>query len=97
MGTAKEERIYTLHFSGRLLGEMESRRLSEAIGLLVEDGVHHLVLDIGSVELINTPGAVFLAEMFCRFRQRNGSFAVCRAQSPIETILKKMKLQAICG
>lgn len=77
----KNDRTYTLHYTGTLLGEMESQKLVRAIMALIDGGVRHLVLDMTQVKLVNTPGAFFLAEMWRTFDSIHGSFAVSHAES----------------
>lgn len=81
MKKSKGSRTYTLHFRGSILGEMESRKIAGAVNMLIDEGVRHLVLDISQVELVNTPGALFLAEMRTMFESIRGSFKVTHAGS----------------
>lgn len=95
MKPRKQIQTYILHYKGHLLGEMESLKLFKSINLLRKNGVKHLILDISRVELINTPGVLFLAEIFFLFKQHQGSFRIKNPQNQIKNVINVMKLQPI--
>ena len=92
-GNKKES--YMLQYSGNLLGEAESLKLNRNINLLINNGIRDLILDVSNLELINTPGVLFLADMFYLFKELHGSFLISNPQNQIRDLIGLMKLKSI--
>jgi anti-anti-sigma factor len=76
----------------RLLGDCETDEFSEIVNQLNDQNISHLVVDLGAIDWISSPGLGALADAHKRFAGRGAHVLLARADKRIHNLLIITKL-----
>lgn len=82
-------------FKGNLLGERDGYPLLEAVSEYLNEGVRHVILDMGELNLINSVGIGTLITVLTRVRKQGGDVYMARMSSFISNIFAIAKLNQL--
>jgi anti-anti-sigma factor len=80
---------------GNVLGGADGLEFSRAIGDLVRDGVHRVVIDLGEVPMMNSSGLGMLVGASASLRKAGGSLSVAGANEKIHGLFKMTRLDSV--
>lgn len=80
---------------GDVLGGAEAMEFTKAIGELIRSGIHHVVVDLTDVRLMNSSGLGMLVGASTSLRSANGTLAVAGANSKIRDLFKMTRLDSV--
>ncbi|MBB0245921.1 anti-sigma factor antagonist [Streptomyces alkaliphilus] len=81
-----------------LAGEIDTWNLPtlrESLGLLPDDGVHHLVLDLSGVEFLESGGLSVMIELYRRLHRKGGSLRLAAVPEWLRQVLETTGLEQI--
>ncbi|MEQ1832044.1 MAG: STAS domain-containing protein [Candidatus Eisenbacteria bacterium] len=75
-----------------LLGDQETDEFSEIVKQLNADGLHYLIVDLGAIDYMSSPGLGALTDAYQRFRKRGAYVLLARVDKRIKNLFIITKL-----
>jgi anti-anti-sigma factor len=89
--------VAILEPKGMLLGGSETTDLRARIQQLAEAGTQRLVLDLGKLTYMSSPGIGLLMETYVSYSKRSAEVRLCRVDKRIKKIFAIVRLNLIFG
>lgn len=88
-----EPTVIAIH--GDVLGGADAMEFTGAIGELIRKGVHHVVVDLSDVRLMNSSGLGMLVGASASLRSAKGTLAVAGANAKIRELFTMTRLDSV--
>lgn len=82
-----EGKIAILSISGNMMGGKETCGLNEKVRSLMADGIKNVVVDLGHVKWMNSPGLGVLIGCWSMLARENGNMKVANATAKVNNLL----------
>ena len=87
--------IVTLHVQGKLMGGPDADVFRNTVYGLIEQGKRKVIVDLGSVNWVNSTGIGILTSAFTTLRKNDGDLKLIHVSEKIQSILYVTKLNLI--
>lgn len=95
--TRRDGAVLAVHLTGELDHHSAAPLRAELDALLQDDGIGHLVLDLGGVSFMDSSGLGVVLGRYKILKARRGSLRIIGASKPVERILKMAGVYALLG
>lgn len=91
----KTEKYALLSMQGRLVDKSEAVEISIEIDELLNEGVHHFIIDLSDVEYMNSTGLNILINLMNKTQDQGGESIIAGATSRIKSLFAVTKLDSV--
>ncbi|MBX7242588.1 MAG: STAS domain-containing protein [Bacteroidia bacterium] len=91
----KKEKYVVFQLSGRLIGEYDGMTLTETVANLIGEGFNQIIIDLTSLEHINSSGLGVLITLLTKARKTDGELILSNPSSNVSNLLTITKLNTI--
>jgi len=92
---SEQDDIVVISLSGKIMGGPEATEINEKFNQLIDDKKLKIVIDLDSVEWMNSSGLGILIGAVSLFRKNNGQLRIINVSERIQNLLKITKLAGI--
>ena len=79
--------VVVISLKGNFLGEPETSKLREKVYALLEENRKHIVIDLGSVKVVNSMGLGALVASLVSVRKKGGDACLARLSERVEAVI----------
>ena len=87
--------VIIIELGGKIMGGSDSVKFFEQLGVWLEEGHQHYVIDLARVDWMNSSGLGILIRALKTIRDRNGSLKLASLTEKIKDILTITKLLVV--
>lgn len=91
----KNEKYTLLSMEGRLVDKSEAVEISVEIDELLNEGVHHFIIDLSDLEYMNSTGLNILINLMNKTRNEGGEAIITGSTPRIESLFAVTKLDSV--
>jgi len=93
--THTQDGVFVFELRGKMMGGPESQAFHEQLKSALSDGNKKVILDLGSVEWMNSSGLGMLISALTTMRNAGGEMKLARVTHKIESLLVITKLNSV--